>query len=88
MIPSEFLTRMETMLGNEYEDFLKSLDRPLQKGLRLSRRKTLKNAALPFHLEPVAWAVSGYHYGGADSNHPAVALRLIHGILGGGSGGD
>ena len=80
MIPSEFLTRMETMLGNEYEDFLKSLDRPLQKGLRLSRRKTLKNAALPFHLEPVAWAVSGYHYGGDDrpGKHPYHEAGLYY----------
>ena len=62
MIPAEFLSRMQRLLGEEYPDFLASLDRPLQKGLRLSRRKHLKNAALPFALTPVDWAENGYHY--------------------------
>lgn len=61
MIPSEFLTRMEHMLAGEYGDFLASLERPLQKGLRLSRRKKL-GRELPFQLTPVEWAENGFHY--------------------------
>ena len=62
MIPAEFLSRMQRLLGQEYDDFLKSLERPLQKGLRLSRRKKLQQASLPFALQPVDWAENGYHY--------------------------
>lgn len=61
MIPSDFLTRMEKMLAGEYGDFLASLERPLQKGLRLSRRKKLAGE-LPFSVAPVAWAENGFHY--------------------------
>jgi NOL1/NOP2/sun family putative RNA methylase len=60
MIPAEFLTRMEAMLGPEYPAFLSSLERPLQKGLRLSRRKTLSK--VPFVTEPIPWAENGYYY--------------------------
>ena len=80
MIPSEFLTRMQTMLGPEYDEFLKSLDRPLQKGLRLSRRKKLTGDDLPFALEPVAWAENGFHYGGEDrpGKHPYHEAGLYY----------
>ena len=80
MIPSEFLTRMETMLGEEYDAFLESLNRPLQKGLRLSRRKKLTGRELPFVLEPVAWAENGFHYGGEDrpGKHPYHEAGLYY----------
>jgi NOL1/NOP2/sun family putative RNA methylase len=60
MIPAEFLTRMESMLGPDYPAFLSALERPLQKGLRLSRRKALSK--VPFILEPIPWAENGYYY--------------------------
>jgi NOL1/NOP2/sun family putative RNA methylase len=60
MIPAEFLTRMEAMLGPEYPAFLSSLERPLQKGLRLSRRKALSK--VPFVTEPIPWTENGYYY--------------------------
>jgi NOL1/NOP2/sun family putative RNA methylase len=60
MIPAEFLSRMETMLGPEYPAFLSALERPLQKGLRLSRRKILSK--VPFVTEPIPWAENGYYY--------------------------
>jgi 16S rRNA C967 or C1407 C5-methylase (RsmB/RsmF family) len=60
MIPAEFLTRMETMLGSEYPAFLSALERPLQKGLRLSQRKALSK--VPFVTEPIPWAENGYYY--------------------------
>lgn len=37
MLPPEFLSRMESLLGEEYGEFMAAYDRPLQKGLRLSR---------------------------------------------------
>ncbi len=62
MIPSEFLSRMETLLGPEYQDFLRSYDRPLQKGLRLGRKAAGHVLSLPFSLEPVPWAPGGFSY--------------------------
>lgn len=62
MLPNAFLTRMEHMLGDEYQDFMGALERPLQKGLRLSQRKTLRQAEVPFEMEPVVWAENGYRY--------------------------
>lgn len=62
MIPAEFLNKMERLLGKEYSDFLASLDRPLQKGIRYSAKKPQAEAALPFGASPVEWAKHGYRY--------------------------
>ena len=61
MLPPEFLTRMEALMGAEYADFLAAYDRPLQKGLRLSGRKRL-DGQLECLREPIPWARDGYAY--------------------------
>lgn len=61
MLPPEFLSRMEALLGPEYPEFLAAYDRPLQKGLRLSRRKKCPKP-LPFLRQPIPWAEYGYAY--------------------------
>ena len=38
-LPKAFLERMKTMLGKEYEDFLKSYEAPRQFGLRVNTLK-------------------------------------------------
>ena len=60
MLPEAFLTRMQQLLGIEYRDFLRSFDRPLQKGLRLGEKG--RGLELPFGLQPVPWAENGYTY--------------------------
>ena len=61
MLPEAFLTRMKTQLGGEYEDFLKSLERPRAVALRFN---PLKGAApaMPFVKEPVPWEPMGFYY--------------------------
>ena len=61
MLPEAFLTRMQAQLGGEYEDFLKSLERPRAVALRFN---PLKGAApaLPFLGEPVPWEPLGVYY--------------------------
>lgn len=61
MLPQEFLQRIHLQLGEEYEAFLQSYERPRAVGLRLN---PLKGEAppLPFALEPVPWAKDGYYY--------------------------
>ena len=61
MLPERFLQRMEHQLGNEYEDFLKSLERPRAVALRFN---PLKGEApeLPFVGENVPWEPNGFYY--------------------------
>lgn len=61
MLPEGFLTRMRTQLGEEYEDYLKSLELPRAVALRFDPRKG-KAPQLPFLLQPVPWEQSGWYY--------------------------
>lgn len=68
MLPQEFLSRMEKMLGDEYEAFLASYERKPCCSLRLNPwkiegmpEKELLNR-LPFLTEPVPWEKYGYYY--------------------------
>lgn len=61
MLPEAFLERIRHQLGDEYEDFLKSLERPRAVALRFNPLKG--NApALPFVMDPVPWEPQGFYY--------------------------
>ena len=62
MLPEAFLSRLKNQLGDEYDDYLRSLDRPRAVALRLNPLKTGDFPALPFAEEPVPWADYGYYY--------------------------
>ena len=61
MLPEKFLARMQQQLGDEYDEYLRSLQRPRAVALRFN---PLKGAipALPFVGEPVPWEPMGYYY--------------------------
>ena len=61
MLPEGFLKRIEGQLGEEYADFLHSLERPRAVALRFN---PLKGEApeLPFVKQPVPWEENGYYY--------------------------
>ena len=61
MLPEAFLDRMKHQLGDEYEDFLCSLERPRAVALRFN---PLKGDApeLPFVRQPVPWEPMGFYY--------------------------
>ncbi len=61
MLPVAFLERMRNQLGEEYEDFLKSLERPRAVALRFN---PLKGGApeLPFVGDSVPWEPEGFYY--------------------------
>ena len=61
MLPEAFLERMKTQLGEEYEDFLKSLERPRAVALRFNPLKGAQ-PCLPFVEQPVPWEPRGYYY--------------------------
>ena len=61
MLPEAFLERMKNQLGEEYPEFLNSLERPRAVALRFN---PLKGAQPPldFVLAPVPWEPMGYYY--------------------------
>ena len=61
MLPEAFLDRMKHQLGEEYEDFLKSLERPRAVALRFNPLKG-EAPSLPFVGESVPWEPNGYYY--------------------------
>ena len=61
MLPEAFLKRIHTQLGEEYEDFLRSLERPRAVALRFNPLKG-EVPQLPFVGKPVPWEPMGYYY--------------------------
>lgn len=61
MLPELFLERMKLQLGAEYEDFMKSLERPRAVALRFNPLKG-GQPALPFVGDPVPWEPDGFYY--------------------------
>ena len=61
MLPVEFLDRMKSQLGDEYEAFLASLERPRAVALRFNPLKGVA-PVLPFVGEPVPWERHGFYY--------------------------
>lgn len=61
MLPEAFLTRMREQLGEEYDAFLESLERPRAVALRFNPLKG-EAPTLPFVGENVPWEPRGYYY--------------------------
>ncbi len=61
MLPQQFLERMQSQLGAEYDAFLESLERPRAVALRFN---PMKGAVpqLPFVCDCVPWEPMGYYY--------------------------
>ena len=61
MLPQAFLQRIQAQLGDEYEDFLQSLERPRAVALRFNPLKG-ERPKLPFVGENVPWESQGFYY--------------------------
>jgi len=61
MLPEAFLQRIQQQLGDEYEDFLKSLERPRAVALRFNPLKGAQ-PEMTFVKEPVPWEPRGFYY--------------------------
>ena len=61
MLPEAFLLRIKQQLGEEYEDFLKSLERPRAVALRFNPLKG-ERPAMAFTGDPVPWEGEGFYY--------------------------
>ena len=61
MLPEAFLDRIKTQLGDEYDEFLKSLERPRAVALRYNPLKG-ERPDLPFAGADVPWEPEGVYY--------------------------
>jgi NOL1/NOP2/sun family putative RNA methylase len=64
-LPAAFCERMKNELGDEYEAFLLSYEKPRKPALRVNPLKMTTErflAAAPFTLSPVPWCKEGYYY--------------------------
>ena len=61
MLPEAFLNRMKEQLGEEYQAFLASLERPRAVALRFNPLKG-ERPVLPFVGDPVPWEPEGFYY--------------------------
>lgn len=82
-LPKKFLSRMETMLDNEFPAFLQSYDFPRKFGLRVNTNKISVQKFLeisPFRLEPIPWIDNGFFYDENDrpSRHPYYFAGLYY----------
>lgn len=62
MLPELFLQRLQLQLGDEFPEYLNSLERPRAVALRLNPLKTEEFPPLPFMGERVPWAEHGFYY--------------------------
>lgn len=72
MLPSAFLMRMQRLLGDEYDAFLASYERPRNTGLRLNPSKAADVST--FVSEPIPWEPNGF-YLKADTRPGLSALH-------------
>lgn len=80
MLPEAFSARMQRLLGDEYEAFLASYDRPRAVGLRMNPLRHFAGS-VPYVTAPVPWAENGFYYSpdtrpGLDPMHDAGVYYL------------
>jgi len=65
LLPQAFTSRMEKLLGSEYDAFIRSYEEEPKGGLRVNTLKINKeklSELKDFDLEPVPWAEEGFYY--------------------------
>jgi len=82
-LPEEFLSDMRTLLGDGYDDYLKSFDSERVYGLRVNTSKISPGdfeKISPFSLKKVTWTSNGYYYEGSEkpSKHPYYFAGLYY----------
>jgi len=82
-LPETFLKKMNQLLGEEYEAFLKSFDQKSFRGLRVNTAKLDVEEferISPFPLERIPWVKNGFYLGEETlaSRHPYYAAGLYY----------
>ncbi len=82
-LPNEFVLRMQKMLKDEADAFMKSYEKPRKSSLRTCSLKIKSEdfkGQAPFHVEPVPWVKNGFFYNYDDkaSAHPYYKCGLYY----------
>ncbi len=82
-LPQDFTMRMQDLLGEEYEDFIKSYERDSFGGLRANTLKIKYEdfaGQMPFTLTPVPWCKTGFYYEKDErpGKHPYHEIGLYY----------
>lgn len=82
-LPEEFVNKMQVLLGEEFNSYLESYNKPRFYGLRVNTLKISVDEFLkisPFHLEPVPWTTDGFYYreGDTPGRHPYYYAGLYY----------
>ncbi len=79
-LPSDFLTRMRELISDDYEDFVKSYDTEINKGVRVNTLKSKDGAGLFSACESVLWCDDGYYITNPEinGNHPYHAAGVLY----------
>lgn len=82
-LPEKFCERMKNLLGDEYNDFLNSLDTQINRGVRINSLKVSDTDLVAKQLgfdDKVEWCKSGYYAKdrSISGNHPYHAAGIIY----------
>lgn len=82
-LPYSYLKNMQSLLGNEYDDYIDTFTRPRTYGLRVNTHKISVQdflALSPFTLTPIPWTDNGFYYDGAvnPAKHPYYYAGLYY----------
>lgn len=76
-LPDKFCDEMKRILGDEYEDYLASMDASRKYGLRVNTAKISVEDFLkitPFELTPIPYISNGFYY---ERKRAAVEIPLL-----------
>lgn len=82
-LPQDFTKRMKELLGDEYEDFIKSYEEEALGALRVNTLKIHKDEffeKMPFTLTQVPWCEAGFYYSKEErpGKHPYHEMGLYY----------
>lgn len=82
-LPELFLQEMKALLGNEYEDYLESFQKPNFQGIRVNTSKISVEdfkRLVPFALYPIPWVNNGFYITpeAAVTRHPYYYAGLYY----------
>lgn len=82
-LPEEFIKQMQTLLGEQWQDFQTAWEGPPFQGLRVNTLKISREdflARSPFKLEPILWTEEGFYFSGEErpAKHPYYQAGLYY----------
>ena len=76
-LPDKFCDEMKRILGDEYEDYLASMDASRKYGLRVNTAKISVEDFLkitPFELTPIPYISNGFYYDESSRRNTLIIL--------------